>query len=138
MPESRFVDISHTIEHEMITYAGIPGPIICDYLSREDSRSRYAPGTEFQIGRMELVANTGTYVDSPFHRYPDGKDLSELSLTSLANLECLVASIPDTSGRAIDRLPFSEAEVRGRARTRAHRMGSSLAHRAVPRRAPVL
>ncbi len=115
MPESHLVDISHTIEHEMITYAGIPGPIICDYLSREDSRSRYAPGTEFQIGRMELVANTGTYVDSPFHRYPSGNDLSELPLTSLANLECLVASIPDTNGRAIDRLPFSEVEVRGRA-----------------------
>ncbi len=115
MAVSRFIDVSHDVEHEMITYAGIPGPIICDYLSREDSRDRYAPGTEFNIGKIEMVANTGTYVDSPFHRYPDGKDLSELPLTSLANLECLVASIPQTNERAIDRLPFSESDVRGRA-----------------------
>ncbi len=115
MAVSRFIDVSHDIEHEMITYAGIPGPIICDYLSREDSRDRYAPGPEFNIGKIETVATTGTYVDSPFHRYPDGKDLSELPLTSLANLECLVASIPQTAERAIDRLPFSESDVRGRA-----------------------
>jgi kynurenine formamidase len=115
MPQSRFIDVSHVVEHEMITYAGIPGPIISDHLSREDSRSRYAPGTEFYIGKIEMVANTGTYVDSPFHRYADGTDLSELPIESLADLECLVASIPETGGRAIDRLRFSESEVRGRA-----------------------
>ena len=65
---SRFVDLSHTIEHGMITYKGLPAPVIEDYLSREDSRTRYAPGTQFQIGRIEMVANTGTYLDSPFHR----------------------------------------------------------------------
>jgi arylformamidase len=68
----------------MITYKGLPAPIICDYLSREASRTRYTAGTEFQIGKIEMVANTGTYVDSPFHRYPDGKDLSQLPLESLA------------------------------------------------------
>ncbi len=99
----------------MITYKGLPAPIICDYLSREASRQRYAPGTEFQIGKIEMVANTGTYIDSPFHRYPDGKDLSELPLASLANLDCVVARAPATTGRTIARLPFSAAEVRGKA-----------------------
>jgi kynurenine formamidase len=111
----RLIDVSHTVEHGMITYKGLPAPIICDYLSREASRSRYAPGTEFQIGKIEMVANTGTYVDSPFHRYPAGKDLAALPLESLANLDCLVARIDRGAERAIDRLPFSAEEVRGRA-----------------------
>ncbi|HET7042605.1 MAG TPA: cyclase family protein [Gemmatimonadales bacterium] len=111
----RLVDLSHTIEHGMVTYHGLPAPMICDYLSREASRAKYAPGTEFQIGRIEMVANTGTYVDSPFHRYADGKDLSELPLTSLADLDCLVARIPDGSPLAIDTLPLEVSEVRGRA-----------------------
>ncbi len=109
------VDVSHEVEHGMVTYKGLPAPIICDYLSREASRERYAAGTEFQIGKIEMVANTGTYVDSPFHRYPDGKDLAQLPLTSLANLECLVARIPPGNERVIDRLPFSADKVRGRA-----------------------
>ncbi len=74
------MDLSHTVEHGMVTYKGLPAPIICDYLSREASRARYAPGTEFHIGKIEMVANTGTYVDSPFHRYADGLDLSQLPL----------------------------------------------------------
>ena len=71
-----FVDVSHTIENGLITYAGLPAPVICDFLSRQDSRKHYAEGTEFQIGRIDMVANTGTYVDSPFHRYAKGKDLA--------------------------------------------------------------
>ena len=70
------IDLSHTVEHGMETYPGLPGPLICDYLTREQSRSHYAPGTEFQIGRIDLVGNTGTYVDAPFHRFAHGKDLS--------------------------------------------------------------
>ena len=101
----RLIDLSHTVEDGMITYKGLPAPIICDYLTREESRSRYAPGTEFQIGKIELVANTGTYVDSPFHRYAHGKDLSELALESLANLDCMVIRATERSGRAIDDLP---------------------------------
>jgi kynurenine formamidase len=80
------IDLSHTVEHGLVTYKGLPAPIICDYLSREASRKLYAPGTEFQIGKIEMVANTGTYLDSPFHRYADGKDLSELRLEQLAGL----------------------------------------------------
>src|SRR5213594_2355620 len=110
MTPSRFIDVSHTVEHGMVTYKGLPAPIICDYLSREASRARYAPGTEFHIGKIEMVANTGTYVDSPFHRYAEGKDLAALPLRSLANLECLVASCDTSCGCAIDELPFSSDE----------------------------
>ena len=82
-----WIDLSHTVEHGLITYNGLPAPIICDYWSREQSREHYAEGVEFHIGKIEMVANTGTYLDSPFHRYADGKDLSELPLESLAELE---------------------------------------------------
>src|SRR5438093_4745236 len=86
----QLIDLSHTIEQGLITYKGLPAPIICDFLSREQSKEYYAPGTEFQIGKIEMVANTGTYLDSPFHRYEHGKDLSELELTSLADLDGVV------------------------------------------------
>jgi arylformamidase len=84
------VDVSHVVEHGMITYKGLPAPIICDYLSREASKRHYADGTTFHIGKIELVANTGTYVDVPFHRYENGKDLAEMPLSSLANLSGVV------------------------------------------------
>jgi len=84
------IDLSHSIEHGMITYKGLPAPIICDYLSREDSKKNYAPGTEFQIGKIELVTNTGTYLDCPFHRYADGNDLSQINLEKLAELDAIL------------------------------------------------
>ncbi len=87
-----FIDLSHTVEHGVVTYKGLPAPIICDFLSREASRKFYAPGTEFQIGKIEMVANTGTYMDSPFHRYADGKDMSQLRLEQLVNLEAVKVS----------------------------------------------
>jgi len=83
------IDLSHTVTHGLVTYKGLPAPIVCDYLSREASRKLYAPGTEFQIGKIEMVANTGTYLDSPFHRYADGKDLSQLELEKLAHLHAI-------------------------------------------------
>lgn len=100
MPE-KLIDVSHTVAHGIVTYAGLPAPVICDYLSREESRAHYAAGTEFHIGKIEMVANTGTYVDSPFHRYADGKDLSELPLSSLANLDCVVIRVPEGYGRSL-------------------------------------
>jgi len=112
---SQLIDLSHTVEDGMITYKGLPAPIICDYLSREASRARYAEGTEFQIGKIEMVANTGTYLDSPFHRYPDGHDLSQLRLESLANLDCVVVRVIERRDRAIDRLPIDLATLRGKA-----------------------
>ena len=105
-PVEQLIDLSHTVEDGMITYKGLPAPIICDYFSHAESRTRYAPGTEFQIGKIEMVANTGTYVDSPFHRYVDGKDLSELALESLANLECVVIRATARRGRPIDGIPL--------------------------------
>src|SRR5450432_1358578 len=87
---SLIVDLSHTITNGMITYKGLPGPLICDHLSREQSRSHYAPGTEFQIGRIDMVSNTGTYLDTPYHRYPDGIDLADLPMSSIANLPGIV------------------------------------------------
>jgi arylformamidase len=111
----RLIDVSHTVEHGMITYKGLPAPIICDWLSREASRARYAPGTEFQIGKIEMVANTGTYVDSPFHRYENGKDLSELPLESVADLEALVLRVESSRGAAIDEVPLASRDVAGRA-----------------------
>jgi arylformamidase len=112
---SQLIDLSHTVEHGMITYKGLPAPIICDYLSREASRARYAPGTEFQIGKIEMVANTGTYLDSPFHRYPDGADLSQLQLESLADLDCVVVRPKNGRDRAIDALPIDLALLKGKA-----------------------
>src|ERR1700740_629061 len=94
------IDLSHDIEHGMITYKGLPAPLICDFLSREASHVHYAPGTEFHIGRIDMVANTGTYLDSPFHRFADGKDLSELPLTRLANLEGIVIPADLSKSRA--------------------------------------
>jgi kynurenine formamidase len=110
----KLIDVSHTVESGMVTYKGLPAPLVCDYLSREASRKLYATGTEFQIGRIDMVANTGTYVDSPFHRYAQGKDLSELSLGSLANLDCVVLRVAPEH-RAIERLPASASDVRGKA-----------------------
>jgi len=108
------IDLSHTIEHAMVTYKGLPAPIICDYLSREASRSKYAPGTEFHIGRIDMVANTGTYLDSPFHRYADGEDLSQLPIEQLTNLDAIVVRVP-AGQRAVGKKFFDSLEVRGKA-----------------------
>lgn len=109
------IDLSHTVEDGMITYKGLPAPIICDYLSREQSHASYAEGVEFQIGKIELVANTGTYLDSPFHRYADGHDLSELDLAMLANLEAVLVRVTGSTERAIGRRAFGAVDVRGKA-----------------------
>ncbi len=111
----QLIDLSHTIEDGMITYKGLPAPVICDYLTREASRSHYSGGTEFYIGKIEMVANTGTYVDSPFHRYADGQDLAELPLTSLANLECVVVRAVERAQRGVTSADLRGLEVKGRA-----------------------
>lgn len=110
--ERQFVDLSHTIEDGLETYRGLPAPIICDFLSRKESRKQYAEDTEFQIGRIDMVANTGTYVDAPFHRFADGKDLSQLPLSSLANLATVVVR---TNERRIDSSVFKDCELEGKA-----------------------
>jgi kynurenine formamidase len=107
-------DLSHTIEHGMITYKGLPAPIMCDFLSREASKAHYAEGTSFHIGKIEMVANTGTYLDSPFHRYADGKDLSELPMTSLANLPGIVFHAP-ANAREVPHDIFETHDLKGKA-----------------------
>jgi len=114
MAIKQLIDLSHTIEHGLITYKGLPAPIICDYLSREKSKEHYAPGTQFQIGKIEMVANTGTYLDSPFHRYEDGKDLSQLELTALADLDGKVLRAKGKE-REVDVEVFDNLELRGKA-----------------------
>ena len=115
MSSSEYIDLSHIIYDGLVTYKGLPAPIICDYLSREDSRGRYAPGTEFQIGKIEMVTNTGTYVDCPFHRYEDGKDLSEMPLESFVGVEGIVIRADHRKGLAISVEAFRNKELRGRA-----------------------
>jgi len=107
------IDLSHTIEHGMITYKGLPAPIICDYLSREESRTRYAEGTEFQIGKIEMVSNTGTYLDCPFHRYAHGKDLSQIQLEKLADLDGILIDAEEVQG--IDKKFFEGKILTGKA-----------------------
>ena len=114
MATDRFIDISHAIENGMITYKGLPAPVVCDYLSREESRRFYAPGTEFQIGRIELVSNTGTYLDSPFHRFADGRDLADLPLAATADLETIVVRV-EHGRRAIDADLLQPHDVTGKA-----------------------
>ena len=109
------LDVCHTIEHGMITYKGLPAPVISDYLTREESRNRYAAGTEFHIGKIEMVANTGTYLDSPFHRYARGKDLAELDLYSLANLDGIVVRCLNRSKPAITETSFTGLDVKRKA-----------------------
>jgi len=111
----RFVDVSHTIEDGLITYRGLPAPVVCDYLTREESRQHYNEGTEFHIGKIEMVANTGTYLDSPFHRYEDERDVSELELSSLACLDGVVVTSAHTFERALGRALFDGLELKGKA-----------------------
>lgn len=107
-----FVDLSHSVEHGMITYKGLPAPVISDFMSREDSRSHYEAGTEFNIAKIDMVANTGTYIDSPFHRYARGKDLANLDLASIANVDGIVVRCSD---RAIGEHVLDDLDVAGKA-----------------------
>jgi kynurenine formamidase len=114
MPQ-QLVDLSHTIEHGLETYRGLPAPVISDYLTRAESRKHYAAGTEFHIGKIEMVSNTGTYLDSPFHRYADGADLSELPLSSLANLDGVLLRATNRNERAITAGDFRGLDIGGHA-----------------------
>jgi len=112
---NQLIDLSHTIEEGLVTYKGLPAPIVCDYLSRENSRQFYEAGTEFQIGKIEMVTNTGTYLDCPFHRYEHGKDLSEIGLDAFTDLEGTVIHVPYTNTLAITEEHLQQYEIRNRA-----------------------
>ena len=109
----QLIDLSHSIEHGMVTYKGLPAPLICDYLSREDSKKNYSHGTEFQIGKIEMVTNTGTYLDCPFHRYADGKDLSQINLEKLAELDAVL--IDAENHQSIGKNFFEGKDISGKA-----------------------
>ena len=109
------IDLSHTIENGLVTYKGLPAPIVCDYLTREDSKQFYEKGTEFQIGKIEMVTNTGTYIDCPFHRYENGKDISEVGLECFADLEAIVIRVPHTEIKEITEGHLKNYEIRNRA-----------------------
>jgi kynurenine formamidase len=111
---SKLIDVSHTVREGLITYPGLPAPAVCDFLSREASKKHYAEGTTFQIGRIEMVANTGTYVDSPFHRFEDGVDLAKLDLARLADLDGIVFDARE-HGQAIGPELFKGRDLRGKA-----------------------
>jgi kynurenine formamidase len=111
---SQFIDLSHIIEDGMITYTGLPGPVISDHLSREDAVSHYSEGTTFQIGKIDMVANTGTYIDAPFHRYAEGIDLSGLEMASIANLDGILFRATQGVG-SIDKEVFENDNVAGKA-----------------------
>ena len=112
LDEKRLVDLSHVIEAGMTTYKGLPGPAICDYWEREASRAFYDDGSTFQIGRIDMVANTGTYLDAPFHRFADGDDLAALGLDRLASLPGLVVR---NEAMAVDADAFEGLDVAGKA-----------------------
>jgi arylformamidase len=112
MEKQKLVDLSHAIEHGMTTYQGLPGPHICDFWTREGSAQHYDDGSSFQIGRIDMVANTGTYLDSPFHRYEDGADLAGLGLEQLAALPGLVVR---ADMQAVDADAFEGLDVAGKA-----------------------
>ena len=112
--QRRIVDLSHPVRPGMVTYPGLPGPEIVDHLARADSEGRYAAGTSFQIGRISMVANTGTYLDTPFHRFADGADLAAAPLERMVDLPAVVVHLADDV-RRIDHEFLAPYEVEGRA-----------------------
>jgi Predicted metal-dependent hydrolase len=112
---ARLVDLSHTITAGLVTYPGLPSPVITPHLTREDSRSHYAPGTEFAMDVITMIGNTGTYLDSPSHRYADGHDLAGLELATLVRLPAEVFRLADATGRSIGAEVFFDRELRGSA-----------------------
>lgn len=113
--QPKIVDLSHTIEDGMITYQGLPAPKISEFLSREASRGSYEDNTEFHIGKIEMVANTGTYFDSPFHRYVHGKDLAQIPIQSLVNLDGIIIRYPVNQGRIINKELFLGRNIQHKA-----------------------
>ena len=109
------IDLSHTIFDGLVTFKGLPAPVICDYLSREASRRNYEGGAEFQIGRIDMVSNTGTYLDCPFHRYADGKDLSEIALERCVNIPAVLVRVDHRERLEVGVEDFRNVEVKGKA-----------------------
>lgn len=115
MKREKIIDLSHVIDGETITYKGLPAPIICDYLSRKESEKYYQEGTSFQIGKIEMVSNTGTYLDVPFHRIEEGEDLAHVNIERLANLSAVCIDASDLGHKAIDKAVFERYDLTDKA-----------------------
>jgi len=113
--KKKYVDLSHTIKNGEVTYKGLPAPLVCDYLTREESKPNYEEGTSFQIGKIEMLGNTGTYLDCPFHRYEDGDDLSALPIHQLADIEGILIEAPYQDQLEVGIERFKGLELRGKA-----------------------
>ncbi len=107
----KYIDLSHTIEDGMPPYKGLPGPMICDFLSREASRANYDGETTFQIGQLKMVGNTGTYLDCPFHRFEEGRDFTQLFLSDIVDLATIKVDAPFQAGLAIGPEFFEDLEL---------------------------
>ncbi|MFT4029822.1 MAG: cyclase family protein [Protaetiibacter sp.] len=114
-PARRVIDLSHRIRGGLVTYPGLPAPVITPHLTREDSRGHYEPGTEFAMDVITMIGNTGTYLDSPYHRYAEGPDLAGLDLTSLVELPAEVFHLTDLGTRGIPASVLWDRDVRGKA-----------------------
>jgi kynurenine formamidase len=110
-----YIDLSHDIRSGEVTYKGLPAPLVCDYLSRLDAEKQYAPGVTFQIGKIEMVSNTGTYIDTPFHRFEHGHDLSQIELNRLTDLEGIVVETPYKRFPQIEYDCFKGLPLKGKA-----------------------
>lgn len=115
MRSKKYVDLSHNIEHGMVTYKGIPAPVIRDFLTREESKRMYDEDTEFHIGLIEIASNTGTYINVPFHRYAQGADLSEISLGTLAGIDGICINAMADKPTAIDESYFTYPDFKDKA-----------------------
>ncbi|WP_343318301.1 cyclase family protein [Sphingobacterium multivorum] len=113
--EKLLIDLSHTIEDGLITYKGLPAPHICDFLSREQSKQNYDGGTTFHIGKIEMVTNTGTYIDCPFHRFADGNDTAQTALKDFAQIDAVKIHIPFTDTLKITEHHLKNREIRNKA-----------------------
>ena len=109
---TRLVDLSHSVADGTVTYKGLPAPKICDFWTREGSAQHYDDGSSFQIGRIDMVANTGTYLDTPFHRYAEGDDLARVGIERCAGLDGLLLRC---DAMAVDAELFEGVDLRGKA-----------------------
>ncbi|HZY79888.1 MAG TPA: cyclase family protein [Cyclobacteriaceae bacterium] len=113
--KAKFIDVSHEIENGMTTYKGLPPPVITPLLTREDSKANYSEGVSFLISKIDMVANTGTYMDTPFHRYEDGYDLAEVKLEDVAYVRAEIVRVDGMKIKHIDESYFKKTDLRGKA-----------------------
>ena len=112
---ARFVDLSHVIREGLVTYPGLPAPVFTSHFTREDSRAKYASGTEFAMDLITMIGNTGTYLDSPFHRYEGGTDLAGLELDTLVDQPAEVFHLRDATERGVPATVFLDRDLAGKA-----------------------